>query len=64
MTHLDAAPFTTCDIAVISFLPPTTGIWASGRRITSLWALAHLGPDGIARLRSLTGSPDSPEAAT
>ncbi|WP_244375851.1 WbqC family protein [Streptomyces ficellus] len=64
MTYLDPAPFTTRGVAVAPFLPPAAGIWASARRVTSLWALAHLGPDGIAaRLQTLTGSPDSLEAA-
>ncbi|POG46074.1 hypothetical protein BV881_18420 [Streptomyces sp. ZL-24] len=64
MTYLAPGPFTARGIVVAPFLPPTTGLWASGRRVTSLWALAHLGPDGIAaRLQALTGSPDSLEAA-
>ncbi|MGW7304411.1 WbqC family protein [Streptomyces sp. NPDC054835] len=64
MTYLDPAPFTVRGIAVAPFLPPTTGIWASARRVTALWALAHLGPNGLAtRLRALTGTPDSLRAA-
>ncbi|MBH5334016.1 WbqC family protein [Streptomyces pactum] len=54
MTYLDPIPFTARNIAVAPFLPPTTGIWASARHVTSLWALAHLGPAGLtARLRAL-----------
>ncbi len=64
MTYLDPAPFTARGITVAPFLPPTTGIWATARCVTSLWALAHLGPTGLSsRLRALTGSPDSLEAA-
>ncbi|MGW9613296.1 WbqC family protein [Streptomyces diastaticus] len=64
MTYLDLAPFTACGITVAPFLSPTTGIWTPARRVTALWALAHLGPDGLAaRLQALTGSPDSLEAA-
>ncbi|WP_175409046.1 WbqC family protein [Streptomyces sp. TRM64462] len=64
MTYLDPAPFTARGIAVAPFLPPAAGIWTSARRVTSLWALAHLGPDGLAaRLRTLTKTPDSLEAA-
>lgn len=64
MTYLDPAPFITRSITVVPFLLPTTGIWASARRITALWALAHLGPDTItARLQALTGSRDSLGAA-
>lgn len=60
MTYLDPAPFTTHGIAVAPFLPPTAGIWASARHVTSMWALAHLGPVGLAaRLPALTGAPDS-----
>jgi hypothetical protein len=63
MTYLDPAPFTAHGIAVALFLPPTTGIWASARRVTALWAMAHLGPDGLAaRLRALAGAPDALEA--
>ncbi|NML53258.1 WbqC family protein [Streptomyces sp. R302] len=64
MTYLDPAPFTARGITVASFLPPTTGIWATARRVTALWALARLGPDALAaRLRALASSPDSLEAA-
>ncbi|GHJ01571.1 hypothetical protein TPA0906_34360 [Streptomyces olivaceus] len=64
MTYLDPAPFTARGITVAPFLPPTTGIWANARRVTALWALAHLGPDALAaRLRALASSPDSLEAA-
>lgn len=63
MTYLDPDPFTARGITVAPFLPPADGIWASARRVTALWALAHLGPDGLAaRLRSLSGAPDSLEA--
>lgn len=58
MTYLDPAPFAARGIAVAPFLPPDAGIWASARRVTALWALAHLGPGGLAaRLRDLTGAP-------
>ncbi|MFF4170199.1 WbqC family protein [Streptomyces sp. NPDC001744] len=64
MTYLNPAPFTAHGIAVAPFLPPADGIWTSARRVTALWALAHLGPTGLsARLRALTGAPDSLEAA-
>ncbi|WP_328490849.1 WbqC family protein [Streptomyces zaomyceticus] len=64
MTYLDPAPFAARGITVAPFLPPATGIWASARRVTALWALAHLGPAGLAaRLRALTGSPNSLQAA-
>ncbi|MGW0945923.1 WbqC family protein [Streptomyces sp. NPDC002623] len=64
MTYLDPAPFTARGIAVAPFLPPAAGIWASARRVTALWALAHLGPAGLAaRLRAPAGAPDSLKAA-
>jgi hypothetical protein len=64
MTYLDPAPFTTRGIAVAPFLPPTAGIWASARQVTALWALAHLGPAGLAaRLTALSGAPDALEVA-
>ncbi|WP_437012836.1 WbqC family protein [Streptomyces sp. enrichment culture] len=63
MTYLDPAPFTARGIAVAPFLPPAAGIWASAQRVTALWALAHLGPAGLAaRLRALAGAPDSLKA--
>ncbi|MFF4579957.1 WbqC family protein [Streptomyces sp. NPDC001373] len=64
MTYLDPDPFTARSITVAPFLPPADGIWASARRVTALWALTHLGPAGLAaRLRALTRTPDSLEAA-
>ncbi|WP_079032060.1 WbqC family protein [Streptomyces specialis] len=54
ITYLDPEPFAAQNIAVAPFRPPTTGIWASGRRLSALWALAALGPDAVAaRLRAL-----------
>ncbi|MEV8351031.1 WbqC family protein [Streptomyces niveus] len=55
MTYLDPTPFAAQNITVAPFLPPTTGIWSSGRRLSALWALAAQGPDTVAaRLRELT----------
>ncbi|MFD6967382.1 WbqC family protein [Streptomyces sp. NPDC059949] len=57
MTYLDPAPFTARGLGVAPFLLPAAGAWTSGTRATSLWALARLGPVGLAaRLRDLTGS--------
>ncbi|MET8687400.1 WbqC family protein [Streptomyces sp. NPDC004732] len=54
MTYLDHAPFADQGVAVFPFLPPASGIWASGRRISALWAIATRGPDAVAaRLRTL-----------
>ncbi|WP_306338564.1 WbqC family protein [Streptomyces sp. KL118A] len=54
MTYLDPAPFTAHGVAVLPFLPPTSGMWVSGRRISALWAIATRGPDAVAaRLRDL-----------
>ncbi|WP_331731285.1 WbqC family protein [Streptomyces sp. NBC_00073] len=56
MTYLDPAPFTSRGLTVAPFLLPADGVWTSATRVTSLWALAHLGPAGLAaRLRRLTG---------
>ncbi|MFF2642168.1 WbqC family protein [Streptomyces niveus] len=55
MTYLDQTPFAAQSITVAPFLPPTTGIWSSGRRLSAPWALAALGPDTVAaRLWELT----------
>ncbi|WP_330452933.1 MULTISPECIES: WbqC family protein [unclassified Streptomyces] len=48
MTYLDPAPFAAEDIAVTPFRPPTTGIWSSDRSLSSLGALAALGPQEVA----------------
>jgi WbqC-like protein family. len=48
MTYLDPAPFAAEGIAVLPFQPPTTGIWSSGRSLSSLWAVAALGPQEVA----------------
>lgn len=48
MKYLDAAPFAARDIPIIPFLPPTAGIWASGRQVSVLWALATLGAAALA----------------
>ncbi|MFJ5291428.1 WbqC family protein [Streptomyces sp. NPDC088348] len=54
MGYLDQTPFAVQGIDVTPFRPPTCNIWASGRRISALWALAALGPDAMAaRLRAL-----------
>ncbi|WP_323180402.1 WbqC family protein [Streptomyces sp. NBC_00102] len=50
MTYLDPAPFAAKDIAVTPFRPPTTGIWSSGRSLSSLGALAALGPQEVATI--------------
>ncbi|WLQ49729.1 WbqC family protein [Streptomyces poriferorum] len=47
-TYLDPAPFTAEGIAVLPFQPPATSIWSSGRSLSSLWALAALGPQEVA----------------
>ncbi|MFJ6760207.1 WbqC family protein [Streptomyces sp. NPDC091273] len=48
MNYLDPAPFTASGIAVAPFRPPADGIWAAGRRVSALWALATLGPNALA----------------
>ncbi|MGW6145574.1 WbqC family protein [Streptomyces sp. NPDC055140] len=54
MAYLDEAPFAARNIAVTPFLPPLINIWASGRRLSVLWALAALGPETVAdRLQAL-----------
>ncbi|MFE9178101.1 WbqC family protein [Streptomyces sp. NPDC007126] len=50
MTYLDPAPFVAEDIAVTPFRPPTTGICSSGRSLSSLGALAALGPQEVATI--------------
>ncbi len=65
MTYLEPAPFTTRGLTVAPFLLPATGVWTSATRVTSLWALARLGPVGLAaRLRDLTGPGLAPREAT
>jgi hypothetical protein len=50
MAYLDPAPFAAEDIAVTPFRPPTIGIWSSGRSLSSLGALAALGPQEVATI--------------
>ncbi|WP_233436178.1 MULTISPECIES: WbqC family protein [Streptomyces] len=50
MAYLDPAPFAAEGIAVTPFRPPTTGIWSSGRSLSSLGALAALGPQEVATI--------------
>ncbi|MFJ8752007.1 WbqC family protein [Streptomyces sp. NPDC102441] len=58
MAYLDPAPFAAQDVAVVPFQPPTAGIWSSGRRLSALWALAALGPQGAAaRFHALAAEP-------
>ncbi|MFB7054823.1 WbqC family protein [Streptomyces vinaceus] len=57
MKYLDDSPFAAQAITVIPFLPPPTGIWGSGRRISALWALTTLGPAALAeQLRTVTAA--------
>lgn len=64
MTYLDVAPFTDQGVAVIPFLSPITGMWASGRQISALWAIATRGPDAVAaRFRALAFAHDALEFA-
>lgn len=57
MAYLDPAPFAAQHITVTPFRPPATEIWASGRRISALWALATLGPESVtARFRALAAA--------
>lgn len=52
MTYLDRGPFTEQGVAVVPFLSPSTGMWASERCISAVWAIAVRGPEGVAaRLR-------------
>ncbi|OKJ31149.1 hypothetical protein AMK23_00055 [Streptomyces sp. CB02130] len=54
MTYLDPVPFAARNITVAAFRPPATGIWSTARQLSSLWALASLGPDALAsRLRAV-----------
>ncbi|WP_217163432.1 WbqC family protein [Streptomyces sp. AC512_CC834] len=48
MTYLDPEPFAAEGIAVLPFRPPTTSIRPAGRSLSSLWALAALGPQEVA----------------
>ncbi|MFI6121672.1 WbqC family protein [Streptomyces sp. NPDC051064] len=50
MAYLDPVPFAAEDMAVTPFRPPTTGIWSSGRSLSSLGALAALGPQEVAAI--------------
>ncbi|MFE5738846.1 WbqC family protein [Streptomyces celluloflavus] len=54
MTYLDPVPLAAEGIAVLPFQPPMTNIWSSGRSLSSLWALAALGPqEVVARMQRL-----------
>lgn len=54
MTYLDPTAFSSRGVAVVPFLSPTTGMWASGRRISALWAIATRGPEAVsARFHAL-----------
>ncbi|MGX9921645.1 WbqC family protein [Streptomyces sp. NPDC002248] len=65
MTYLDPAPFAARNITVAAFRPPTTGIWSTARRLSSLYALATLGPDALAaRLRAVADGQGASGAAT
>ncbi len=60
MTYLDHAPFTELGVAVVPFLSPATGLWASGRQVSALRALAFRGPDAVgARFRALAFAHDA-----
>lgn len=60
MTYLDHAPFTELGVAVVPFLSPATGMWASGRQISALRALASRGPDAVgSRFRALAFAHDA-----
>lgn len=48
MTYLDSAPFAAEGISILPFKPPMTDIWLCGRSLSSLWALAALGPQEVA----------------
>ncbi|MDT0418110.1 MULTISPECIES: WbqC family protein [Streptomyces] len=65
MTYLDPAPFAARNITVAAFRPPATGIWSTARRLSSLYALATLGPDALAtRLRAVADGQGASGAAT
>ncbi|MFG2158191.1 hypothetical protein [Streptomyces olivaceus] len=60
MIYLDHAPFTELGVAVIPFRTPTTGLWASGRQVSALRALASRGPDAVgARFHALAFAHDA-----
>jgi len=64
MTYLDHAPFTEQGVAVVPFLSPTTGMWASGRQVSALRAVASRGPNAVAaRFRALAFAHDALEFA-
>ncbi|MGW7064052.1 WbqC family protein [Streptomyces sp. NPDC054904] len=57
MRYLDSGPFAFQQVAVMPFLTPPAGIWASGRQVSALWALATLGPVALAgRLRAVAAA--------
>ncbi|MFD3937940.1 WbqC family protein [Streptomyces sp. NPDC058611] len=64
MKYLDAAPFAAQELAVIPFLTPAAGIWASSRQVSGLWALGTVGPTALAEiLRSVAAAQTMPKPA-
>ncbi|MFF4647742.1 WbqC family protein [Streptomyces sp. NPDC001389] len=64
MKYLDEAPFVAQAITVIPFLTPVDGIWATGRQISAVWALATLGPAALAdRLQPVASAQTSLQSA-
>ncbi|MBT2402530.1 MULTISPECIES: WbqC family protein [unclassified Streptomyces] len=65
MKYLDEAPFAAQKLAVVPFLTPPAGIWASGRQVSALWSLTTLGPVALAghlRVVAAAQTPRCPEA--
>jgi hypothetical protein len=48
LRYLDRDPFKAADVRVEPFLTPTGGLWTNSRRLSSLHAVAELGPAGLA----------------
>ncbi|WP_327735427.1 WbqC family protein [Streptomyces nojiriensis] len=64
MRYLDEAPFMAQGVAIIPFLTPPVGVWASGRQVSALWALATLGPSAVAgQLRAVATAQTALEPA-
>ncbi|MFF7991694.1 WbqC family protein [Kitasatospora xanthocidica] len=48
MRYIDRAPFSSQGITVVPFSTPQNGVWQGGGGVTSLRALAELGPSSLA----------------
>jgi hypothetical protein len=64
MRYIEHEPFTARGLRIIPFCPPSLGdVWGTAARLSSLWALMRVGPEGLrgelVRARTITARPGS-----